>query len=58
MLTIKPDVEKSVGSLQTCAGQEAGIEAAIHAMHDIYQSEDTEAMILVDASNAFNALNR
>ena len=33
-------------------------EAAIHAMHTISESDDTDAILLIDASNAFNALNR
>ena len=35
----------------------AGCEAAAHAMREIYDDEDTEAVLLVDASNAFNSLN-
>ena len=54
----KSDVIESVGSLQVCAGQEAGIEAAVHAMHDIYDLEETEAVLLIDAENAFNSINR
>ena len=55
---IREDIVKSVGSLQVCAGQEAGCEAAVHAMHDIFIEEETEAVLLIDAANAFNALNR
>ncbi len=36
----------------------AGCEAAVHAMERVYAEEDTEAMILVDATNASNCLNR
>ena len=36
----------------------AGIEAAIHAMRDIFIDDETEAILLVDARNAFNNLNR
>ena len=46
------------GSLQLCAGQIAGIEAAIHFMRDSFHSESTEAVLLVDASNAFNSIDR
>ena len=46
------------GSIQLCAGQISGIEAAVHATQDIFQNDATEAIILVDASNAFNVLNR
>ena len=46
------------GATQVCAGHKSGSEAAIHAMHDIFESDETDAALLVDASNAFNSLNR
>ena len=59
MKIAKTDLQKSVGSLQLCAGQDAGCEAAVHSMSHIFkEEEETEAMIFVDASNAFNRLNR
>ncbi|XP_057307912.1 uncharacterized protein LOC130645822 [Hydractinia symbiolongicarpus] len=54
----KNDVIKAAGSLQVCAGQNAGVEAAVHAMHDIFDNDDTEAVLLIDAENAFNSINR
>ena len=54
----KDDVTKAVGNLQVCAGQRAGGEAAIHAMREIYNQPDCEGVLLVDATNAFNSLNR
>ena len=54
----KSDIVSSVGSLQVCAGHEAGCEAIVHAMRSIYNEEETEAVLLVDASNAFNSVNR
>ena len=38
--------------------QQAGCEAAVHAMSSLYDSQTTEAILLVDANNAFNSLNR
>ena len=46
------------GPLQVCAVHISGCEAAVLAMRQVYESQQTEAVILVDASNAFNALNR
>jgi len=58
MMVLKKDVQNDAGPLQTCAGHAGGIEAAIHAMAEVHDDENTEAILLVDASNAFNALNR
>ena len=54
----KKDIQEAAGPLQTATGLQGGAEAAIHAMKTIFEYEDTEAVILVDASNAFNSLNR
>ena len=40
-----------------CAGNESGGEAAIHAMSQIFNKEDSEAVLSIDVSNAFNAVN-
>ena len=55
---LKKKVASSAGPLQVCAGQEAGSEAAIHAMEKIFKEESTEAVLLVDEENAFNSINR
>ena len=55
---IKLDVLEAAGTLQLCAGQEAGSEAAVHAMRHIFEDAESEAVLLVDASNAFNSMNR
>ena len=52
------DIEEAVCPLQVCAGREGGCEAAIHAMSQIFQQPESEAVLLVDATNAFNTLNR
>ena len=55
---LKNDIIDCTGSLQVCASQEAGIEAAVHALNSTYNDENNDAVLLVDASNAFNSLNR
>ena len=55
---MKEDIQKSAGPLQVATGLQSGAESAIHAMKSIFDNDDTEAIILVDASNAFNSLNR
>ena len=54
---LKEDVIKFTGTLQVCAGQEAGIKA-IHSMNMMYEDKNTDAILLVDAINVFNSLNR
>ena len=58
MNVVGNDVLKATGPVQLCAGHEAGSEAAVHAMRDLFAEEETEAVILVDSTNAFNNLNR
>ena len=55
---VKSDIQSVAGPLQLCAGQDAGCEAAVHSMHAIFDDPNTEAVLLIDASNAFNNLNR
>jgi hypothetical protein len=55
---LKPEILDTVGPLQLSAGQEGGCEAACHAMADIFEEDDCQGVLLVDASNAFNSLNR
>ena len=55
---LKSVVLEAAGTLQLCAGHEAGCEAAIHSMCRIFHDATTEAVLLVDANNAFNSLNR
>ena len=58
LMVIGNDIQEAAGTLQLCAGQPAGIEAAIHAARQLYDDDSTEGLLLVDASNAFNQLNR
>ena len=58
MWILKFDIQDAGGSLQVANGLSGGAEAAIHAMREIFESEETDGIILVDASNAFNSINR
>ena len=55
---LQPDILTSTAPIQVCGGLHGGVEAAIHAMRRIYEDPETEAVLLIDAENAFNSLNR
>ena len=54
----KQFIVDACSSLQVCAGLTSDSEAAIHAMHSIFEADDTDAVLLIDTSNAFTSLNR
>lgn len=58
MTVLKGDVINAAGVQQLCAGQKAGIEAAVHAIRQAFEAESSDGLLLVDADNAFNRLNR
>jgi hypothetical protein len=41
-----------------CVGYDNGVEVACHAMQAVFEDDNTEAVLLVDAENAFNSMNR
>ena len=55
---IKDEIQEAAGPLQSCAGLGSGIEASIRAVKRAWDDPKTEAVLLVDADNAFNRLNR
>lgn len=58
MSVVSKDVQRAAGDHQLCAGQEAGCDAAVHAVRQVFIDSDTEGVLMVDATNAFNRLNR
>ena len=55
---IREDIQQAAGSLPLCAGLMAGAEAAMHGMNLAFYDQGSDAVLLVDAINAFNLLNR
>ena len=54
----KEEIKEAVGPLHVCAGHSAGSEAAIHAMNQVFNEEGADGVLLIDATNAFNQMNR
>ena len=51
-------VQEAVGALQLCAGHPLGVESAVHSMRAFLDEDESEGILLMDADNAFNRLNR
>ena len=58
LTVISKDIREVVGLRQLCVGQKSGCKAAVHALNDIYEQDSTEGVLLIDALNTFNSLNR
>ena len=54
---LKEDIYLRAGTFPTATWLQSGAEAAIHSMQHIFKYDWTDAVILVDARNAFNSLN-
>ena len=56
MYKIRP--EKYRKNFQLCFGQKCGIEYAIDSLRKEFEKLETEAILLIDAENAFNSLKK
>ena len=54
------DLEDIYGTSQLCGGVRSGIDGAIHTVCDLFDEHQEEGwgVLLIDASNAFNNINR
>ena len=43
---IRDDIQIVAGPLQLCTGQMAGVEAAVHSVHELFVSDDCDAVLL------------
>ena len=58
MITFKRNFQESAGDLQLCASKRVGCETAVHAFSSMFSENDSDAILLVDADNAFNRISR
>ena len=58
MRVIERDVLCATAPLQVCMGVPSACEAAIHSMDRLFRDRNVQGILLIDASNAFNSLNR
>ena len=59
-LVPKSDIEDVCGISQLCVGVLSGLEGAVHVVNDLFNehNEDGWGVLMVDASNTFNSINR
>ena len=54
----KEQIKEAAGSLQVCAGHSSGAKASVLAMSQVFEEDGTDAVLLIDATSAFNQMNR
>ena len=57
-LLFKNGITHTAGALQLSVGQDAGIQAIVHAIHDTFSEETTKPIFLINAENIFSSINR
>ena len=55
---IRQDLTSLGENLPLCFGQQCGIEPAIHSLRHSFDDPENEAILLIDAENPFNVLDR
>ena len=51
-------MQEAAGPMQVCSGLTGGAKVAIYSIKELFGMEENNAVILVDASNAFNCLDQ
>ena len=55
----RDDAQTTCGTSQLCAGLKCGMEGAIHTASELFETSDEfHGMLMIDATNAFNSINR
>ena len=49
---------RGIRQLNVTYGQQSGVEIAVHAAVDLFDDEENHGLLQIDASNAFNSINR
>ena len=52
------DIREACSALQVCAGCKGGCKAAVHVIRQLFHDPCLETVLLVDASNAYDFVNR
>ena len=58
IITQKSGLENLGKNFQICLGRKCGIEYAIHSLRLEFEKPETDAILFIDAENAFNSLKR
>ena len=58
LTVLKSNILNVTGYQQLCADLESACKVAVHAVVDLFEEDTTHGFIQIDASNAFNSINR
>jgi len=54
LFAIGENIFSTAGPLQACANHSAEVEAAVHAMKELFDNNECEAVLLIDAFSCIN----
>ena len=58
LVVAKDDIKEAAANTNLCVGQEAAVEALFRHMQEVFAGDDCDAILLVDAEQGFQRLNR
>ena len=58
LVITRPDIKEASANANLCGGQEAAVQAIFHAVTELFEGDECDAVLLADANQGYQRLNR